>query len=353
MKTVLYGLSAALIFATLWPLWRSDHWTVRVFDYPRLQKLVLIVLCLLGFVPYGASLTLVDGVLMGALGLCALYLAWVIYPYTPLGPKMIERVALRPGETPLRLLVANVLQDNTDYARLVRLIQATEPDVMLMLETNQAWLDHLRPATDAYPYRVEVPLENTYGLLLYAKLPLSHQEVNYLISEDIPSVMVDVAYQGQTIRLYGVHPTPPVPQENEESTERDAEILMVGKMAKAYGEAAIVFGDLNDVAWSRTTQLFLKTSQLLDARRGRGLFSTFHADHRLLRWPLDHFFVSSQFRLIDFKVEPHIGSDHFPISMAVVLRQDDVSGEERLAAEEQVEVAEKIAAGIEKGDAAS
>ncbi|MBP6115378.1 MAG: endonuclease/exonuclease/phosphatase family protein [Neisseriaceae bacterium] len=351
MKIVLYVFSALLVLTTLLPLWRSDHWTVRVFDYPRLQKLVLIVLCLVGFVPFWPGLTLIDGLVMGALGLCALYLAWVIYPYTPLGPKMIERVALRPDEVPLRLLVANVLQYNTDYTRLVSLIQETEPDVMLMLETNQAWLDHLRPATDAYPYRVEVPLENTYGLLLYAKLPLSNEQVNYLISEEIPSVIVDVAYQGQTIRLYGVHPTPPVPQENEESTERDAEILMVGKMAKAYGEAAIVFGDLNDVAWSRTTQLFLKTSQLLDARRGRGLFSTFHADHRVLRWPLDHYFLSSQFRLIDFKVERHIGSDHFPISMAVVLRQDDTAGEEALDAEERVEVNEKIAAGVEKGDA--
>ncbi|MCA9777978.1 MAG: hypothetical protein KC800_14715, partial [Candidatus Eremiobacteraeota bacterium] len=33
----------------------------------------------------------------------------------------------------------------------------------------------------------------------------------------------------------------------------------------------------------------------------------------LLRFPLDHIFFSSHFRLAQLKVMPYIGSDHFPI----------------------------------------
>ncbi len=106
-----------------------------------------------------------------------------------------------------------------------------------------------------------------------------------------------------------------------------------------------MLGDLNDVAWSRTTSLFQKTSKLLDPRRGRGMYNTFHASLPFLRWPLDHFFVSSQFRLVDLRVERSVRADHFPISLSVVLRSDDPSEELPIKGAEQKEVSDMIAAG--------
>lgn len=350
MIYVFYILSIVLISSVILPFLRSDHWTVRVFDYPRFQKLVLIFVSFLIWC-FIDDKTIFDEILLVLLGSCTVYLLWVIIPYTVFGKKMINQVELREGEEPLRLLVSNVYQDNTDYHKLVKLIQKKNPDIVFLLETNQAWMENIREATDSYEYRIEVPLENTYGLLFYSKLPIKYQEVNYLISTEIPSIITDIEYNNEIVRLYGLHPTPPVPQENEESTERDAEILMTGRAAKDYGKACIVFGDMNDVAWSRTTRLFLKTSQMLDPRRGRGMYNTFHEKYWFLRWPLDHYFLSSQFRLIDMQIEESVGSDHFPISIAVVIRHDDTTGEMKLDAEEKVEVQEKIEDGIEKGDA--
>jgi len=350
MIYVFYILSIFLILSVLIPFIRSDHWTVRVFDYPRFQKLILIFISVIIWL-FIDDKTIYDDVILGLLGLCTIYLAWVIIPYTPLGKKMIDKTELKPNEKPLNFLVSNVYQENNSYQKLVDLVNKNNPDILFLLETNQAWMDNIKAATDQFPYKIEVPLENTYGLLFYSKLPIKYQEVNYLISSEIPSILVDIEYNQQIVRLYGLHPTPPVPQENEESTERDAEILLTGKAAKEYGKACVVFGDMNDVAWSRTTRLFLKTSQMLDPRRGRGMYNTFHVQHWFLRWPLDHYFLSSQFRLIDMKIEDNVDSDHFPISISVVLRNDDTSGEMKLDAEEKQEVKEKIEDGIEKGDA--
>lgn len=350
MIYVFYCLSIFLIISVLVPFIKNDHWTVRVFDYARFQKLVLIFISFTIWL-FIEDKTIYDDIILGLLGICTIYLAWVIIPYTPLGKKMIDQVELKDNELPFNLLVANVYQENDHYQKLVDLINKTNPDIVFLLETNKAWMENIREATNQFEYKIEVPLENTYGLLFYSKLPIEYQEVNYLISTEIPSIIVDIKYNNQTIRLYGLHPTPPVPQENEESTERDAEILMTGKAAKDYGKACIVFGDMNDVAWSRTTRLFLKTSQMLDPRRGRGMYNTFHVKHWFLRWPLDHYFLSSQFRLIDMKIEDSIDSDHFPISISVVLRNDDTSGEMKLDTEEKQEVKEKIEDGIEKGDA--
>lgn len=351
MKIFVTILSILVLLASIIPFLKSNKWFVRVFDYPRFQKLVLVTICLILWFVFINEHEILDWILLGLLSINFVYLVKVVLPYTPIGKKMIDQVELNQDEKPLNLLVYNVYQDNDEHQKLVKLIQKKNPAILFLLETDLVWMEKIREATDEYPYKIEVPLDNTYGLLFYSKLPIKNQEVNYLISEEIPSIVADIEYNNQIIRLYGLHPTPPVPQENEESTERDAEILIVGKLASEYKKPAIVFGDLNDVAWSKTTELFLKTSHMLDARRGRGMYNTFHTKYWFLRWPLDHYFLSSQFRLIDMTREENIGSDHYPISLSVVLRSDDTSGEIYLDKEEKEEVKEKIVEGVEKGDA--
>ena len=55
---------------------------------------------------------------------------------------------------------------------------------------------------------------------------------------------------------------------------------------------------------------------------GRGLFSTFHANHALLRYPLDHVFHSPDVALISLGRLGHVGSDHFPMRVEVALASD-------------------------------
>jgi endonuclease/exonuclease/phosphatase (EEP) superfamily protein YafD len=135
-----------------------------------------------------------------------------------------------------------------------------------------------------------------------------------------------------------------VPGESGDSTDRDAEILLVGKEAKAAKLPVIVAGDLNDVAWSYTTNLFLKVSELLDPRIGRGFYSTYHAHYKLFRWPLDHVFFSSHFYLHNIKRLPSIGSDHFPIFIEVSLMPIEIqenSKDKKEADKEDLKLAEE------------
>jgi endonuclease/exonuclease/phosphatase (EEP) superfamily protein YafD len=351
INIIFYSFSIIAIISVLIPFIKNSFWIFRVFDYPRFQKFIILFLCLVSFFILIDNPKNYDYLLLTSILLSLIYLAYLIFPYTLFGKKMIKDGVLKPNEKPLNILVCNVYQDNTSYSKLQELIDFKQPDIVFLLETDEKWQNNLKSVTYKFEYKIEVPLANTYGLLFYSKLPIKHSEINYLISDEIPSIIVDIEYNNELIRLYGIHPTPPVPQENEESTERDAEILMVGKKANEYGKASIVLGDLNDVAWSRTTRLFLKSSGLLDARRGRGMYNTFHTKYWILRWPLDHFFVSSHFRLINMKIEKSVDSDHFPISITLILRSKDDSESLESNFEVNEEVEEKIKEGIEKGDA--
>lgn len=346
-KILLYVFSFIAILSVLLPFIKKDFWIFRVFDYPRLQKFTIIgILATCWFVFFHKSEFWLDLSIMIFLSLAFFYLLYLILPFTFLGKTMIDRVSGK-DKNKINLLVANIYQYNDKYQKLLNLVKKRNPDIVFLVETDKKWLEGVKELREEYPHFIEIPLENTYGLLFYSRLPLKNYKINYLIDEEIPSIIADVEFDNQLIRIFGLHPTPPVPQENKHSTDRDAEILMIGKMAKEHEGPCLVLGDLNDVAWSYTTKLFLKTSELLDPRRGRGMFSTFHAKYPLLRWPLDHYFVSSHFRLVDMKVEKHIDSDHFPISICLILSNKDDEDKMEGDQEDKELVEEKIKAGLE------
>lgn len=344
---VLRIFSAFFVLATFFPLVNSDHWWVRIFDYPRLQKLVIILaLGLLWLIPVRHPLGAEAYIWAAFLAGCAIYLADKVLPYTPLGKKMIDTVAYQEFSG-IHILVGNVYQYNTDYPKAVKLVKKINPDVVFFVETDKAWEKGLAEIERDYPFRIKIPLDNTYGLLFYSRLEIVGQKINYLIDEEIPSLELDMKLRnGEIITVYAIHPTPPVPGENTESTDRDAEILLVGKKSKENKRPTLVIGDLNDVAWSYTTELFLKNSEMADPRRGRGLFNTFHAKIPVFRWPLDHIFLSKHFGLTSLKVEQGIGSDHFPISMKAVLTKEDTTDTLGANGEEKKEAREKINRGL-------
>ncbi len=343
----LHGLGGLLVLLSLIPLVRNDHWTFRVFEYPRAQKFILVLVV---WVVYLATHPLDGWTTWGFAGLLALnlgYLFYQLFPYLPLAPVQVLRARRFDPQRAIRLMICNVYQYNRRADRLLRLVERYDPDLMLLAETDAWWAEQVAVLQKKYPHAVPVPLDNTYGMLLYSRLPLEETSVKYLVEDGIPSIHTRVRLpSGEPIQLFCLHPTPPVPQENPRSTERDKEILMVGKLAKESPIPVIVAGDLNDVAWSYTTALFQKISGLLDPRRGRGFFNTFHAKYPPLRFPLDHIFCSTDFKLVRIQRLPACGSDHFPMFAHLVF--DPTAPREQPEPEatpdERAEAAEKIAA---------
>lgn len=314
LKRFLFGFGIIAIFLTLLPLIPSDYWWIRMFDFPHLQ---LTTLTLFAILVYFIKFDLNDHkdfLFMFAMIFCFIYQFGKIMPYTPAYPKEMYESTSADEQSNLTLFTANVLQDNEKHDKLINQIKSMNADIMLFTETDTVWQRVISNSLPkSYAYKVEVPLPNTYGMVLYSKLPLIDPKVHYLVDDSIPSIHTKFRMSsGKLVQFYAIHPTPPMPQENPKSTDRDAEMMIIAKLSKASTLPVIVAGDFNDVAWSSTSLLFQRVSGLLDVRVGRGFYTTFNAKKMLLRWPLDHVYVSPEFRLRTMKSGETIDSDHFP-----------------------------------------
>ena len=302
------------ITATLLPLSRSAVWWIRTLDFPRIQIAFIGALVLAADLAFRTDAGPSAQLIRAALALCILYQAYEIRPHTILARREVQPAQKPRQESTLSLFLANVKMDNRNAARLREIIGAADPDVILVVEADAWWQSELDGFGNTHPFMVRQPQANTYGMLLYSRLELLRPEVRFLIEKDIPSIRAVVRLpEGTEVEIHCLHPRPPVPQEAAQSTERDAELMIVGKETKGKELPTIVMGDLNDVAWSRTNYLFQKISALLDPRIGRGLYNSFHAEYFFLRFPLDHFFHSTHFRLVELKRLAYFGSDHFPM----------------------------------------
>lgn len=321
------------------PLVRSDYWVFRSMEYPRLQKWVLAGIGIIACLVWGDYSSWLFRAGLGAFALSFSFLSYQIYPYLPLAKREVleDGVSEEANEGQrLSLMIANVYQPNRKAERVLDLAEKLSPDIVLLLETNNWWKTQLQPLEEAYPYTVLVPRENTYGMLLYSKVKLKNPQVHYLIEPDVPSIeCLMLLSSGHKVHFFGVHPRPPAPSESVTSTEKDRELLIVAKRAKASQQPVIVAGDLNDVAWSYTTELFQKMSRLLDPRKGRGFFNTFPVKWPVMRFPLDHIFCSRHFKLRQLRRLKSIGSDHFPVFIEFQLYQEIVQPEKAPEPEEK------------------
>ena len=318
-RLILLIVSGLLVLISLLPLWETDRWWVRLWDFPRLQVGALLVVCALLLVWIGPRRGRAFWVAGGGILAALAWQATHFIAYLPPWPTQVASLQKCPAGRSIELLNANVLLNNSRYAELLALVERTDPDVVLLLETGLDWERAIRPLHARYPYRIGEPVPNTYGMILLSRLPMEG-EVLHRMQPAVPSIRARLQLaDGQSIDLHAVHPEPPLI--GDDSGERDAELVAIGREVRASGRAAIVLGDLNDVAWSRTSRLFLDVGGMKDPRIGRGLYPTFNAKYPLLRWPLDHLFVTPHFGLQQLDRLDAIGSDHFPILYRVCLTQ--------------------------------
>jgi endonuclease/exonuclease/phosphatase (EEP) superfamily protein YafD len=345
MKEGMLGaLTVLMVLLTFLPLWKSPLWWVRGLDFPRLQLCAMAFALLVAQALFLSHSTPFQLLTLALSILCLAYQAWWIIPYTRLWPCEVNSATADLSKPRIVVMSANVLTPNRDVHKLIALVHQHKPDVLVTLETDRWWETQLDVLAEHYPHRICCPLDNLYGMHVFSRFPLENAETRFLVEDDVPSMHALVRMDEHlAIRMHFLHPAPPSPTENDESTERDVELLLIAESVKDEKQVPIIVtGDLNDVAWSPNTRLFRKISGLLDPRIGRGMINTFHAQHWFLRWPLDHLFHSHHFRLVRIQRLDKFGSDHFPVLVELQYAPAPEQQSLKSTADDRQQAAEKI-----------
>jgi endonuclease/exonuclease/phosphatase (EEP) superfamily protein YafD len=231
-----------------------------------------------------------------------------------------------------RVLTANVLFENRKLDGLVELIRVERPDAVALVEFTTECGQALEAVRRDYPYRMEYPAGASGLALWFRNPPRSIDPPIVPIPRRNPFLHATFEIAGRVCHLWAVHPTSPTARCWEPG---NPEVGAIAQHVRAAGGSRIVVGDLNSTDGSAHFRDFLRVTGLRDSRLGFG---------RQPSWPtwlpyriaIDHAFVSDDLAVVDRRLGPRVGSDHFPLIVdfapavpAAAIR--DTSSEDRSA----------------------
>lgn len=309
-------LSSILIILSLLSLIEDvSLWYIKILDFPRLQYLVLGLIFVIILIATIKDWSTFNRILVFGLVISVVIQAVIIFPYTAFASKEVSSVSKgEDKKNVFSLLVANVWMKNNNTSEFLELVVKNDPDIVITMEVNSWWIEEIDTLEHIYPFQVKKPYDNTYGMAIYSRFPLSNTRILYLNQLKVPSIHTQVKIDAtEVFNLHAVHPVPPKPSEYPDNIgQEEVALLKVGNMVADEELPSVVAGDFNDVAWSKMSRLFQENGELNDIRVGRGFYNTFNAQSYVLRWPLDHVYVTEEFKVVSLHRLSKFGSDHFP-----------------------------------------
>lgn len=291
------GLITAVVSTTT--LFNQLHRYLELLSNFRMQYLFASIACLLPLLLLksykSAALMTVIVILNGVY-----ILPWYFSPETATNDQI-----------QIKLMHSNVYTPNDHYQKLIDIVLEENPDILILQEVNQLWLDNLHTLETHYPYQLAVPRQDNFGIAVWSKYPFDTIEEVYWGPARVPSLKFDITVSGFQFTTLATHPLPPATPSY--SVARNAQLDEIVEIASGIQTPLVVIGDLNVSMWSHNYRPFEEVAQLTNTRQGQGILPTWPAVLPLAMIPIDHCLVSSHFTVQEMKVGREIGSDHLPI----------------------------------------
>ena len=220
-----------------------------------------------------------------------------------------QKAPAEPGQT-LRAILMNVNTQLGDPERVSKFIKEANPDILVLEEINEKWVNDLQWLVEFYPYSCTEARADNFGICLLSKLPFEKSEVVYIGEAAVPSIVATINTTNGPLAIIATHPTPPI--NYLYAQWRDAQLSQLPEYIPS-DIPTVLIGDLNATPWSYQFKKLIKKSGLIDSSKGRGIFPTWPSKKLIIPIPIDHFLHSEDIFISNKKVGPDIKSDHRPL----------------------------------------
>ncbi len=213
------------------------------------------------------------------------------------------------GSPVLRVMLINVNTETGDPQRVKQAIQEADPDLLVLEEINDRWLEEFAWLKVSHPFSITRPRQDNFGLGLFSKQPLSDGKIVNL-GVSVPSIFATTRFGGTPVQIVATHPPPPT--RRAYARWRDQQL---DRLPSSLGAPwpLILVGDLNVTPWNGHFRGLLRRSGLKDSARGFGYHPTWPNDNPFIRIPLDHILYSPGLSVVGRHVGGDVASDHFPV----------------------------------------
>lgn len=236
----------------------------------------------------------------------------------PLVPYLAPGAQAAASGRTLDVVAVNVEWRNPSAKGLLETLAAETPDVIVVVELTETWVERLRPLLEHYPYRVLAPERGAFGIGLLSRHPL--EDARAFPLETTTAIEARVAAPGGPMRVIGVHLRPPVTK--DDAAERRRQLERLAALSAQRSEPVAVCGDFNLTPYSPEFTGFVRRTGLRDSRAGRGPGFTWPTSLPILGIPIDHCLVSPEVGVARFRRLPAFGSDHYPIAVELFMEDE-------------------------------
>ncbi len=214
----------------------------------------------------------------------------------------------------IKIALYNVLTQNKEYNKLTSQISSEMPDIIITQEVDYNWLKSINKLKKDYPYYIEHPRDDNFGIALYSKFPLHNASVENWTDYEVPVINTEIKISDKNIKLYCIHTLPPTSKEYLRI--RNEMLKKIHDLKKEnQNTPLIIAGDLNTTIYSFSYKKHIQSANFKEAQSIRkNIAGTWNSKFLpIFRISLEHILVNSKLNVIEFKIGKYFGSDHLPI----------------------------------------